>query len=69
MRKPCIDLAQLNYFKVGLVAETILDNIRNLRIRRYSRGQIRDLLNTAREEGICSTADFNERIVTELGWI
>ena len=61
-----IDLSGLNYYSLGLVAESIIETIDSNRIQRYRRAQLKEIINNAINEGVCSRSDFDERIVQYL---
>ena len=61
-----IDLSSLNYYYVGLFAESIIDTIRSEKIKRYSKGEIKKLLLTAIQEGKLNMDDLAEKIREEL---
>jgi hypothetical protein len=61
-----IDLMKLNYFKMGLVAETITNTIADSKIKRYTKGEIKKLLNSAIESGSVKIEQLLEGIVKGL---
>lgn len=61
-----IDLKNLNYFKIGLVAETITNTIADRKIKRYTKAELRKLLNSAIEKGFVNREQLSEGIVRGL---
>lgn len=45
-----IDLKDLNYYKVGLIAEHIIDRIKQKKIKRYTITELKDILKKAIEQ-------------------
>jgi len=61
-----IDLSSMNYFKIGLFAESIINNIAAKRIKRYSAGDLKKLFKAAIQDGTLSKADLSEKIQETL---
>lgn len=66
LRKTHIDLSGMNYFKIGLFAESIISNIAAQRIKRYTKGELKKLLNKAIQDGIFLKTDLHEKIQEKL---
>lgn len=61
-----IDLSDMNYRKLGLLAESIINNISIQRIKRYTKGDLKRLFNTAIQDGMFSKTDLPEKIQEKL---
>jgi hypothetical protein len=61
-----IDLTKLTYFKIGLIAETIFNTISNGKIKRYTKGEIKKLINTAIQDGLVKKEQLVEGIAKGL---
>jgi hypothetical protein len=61
-----IDLTKLTYFKIGLVAETIFNTIANGKIKRYTKSEIKKLINTAIQDGRVKKEQLVEGIAKYL---
>jgi hypothetical protein len=61
-----IDLSFLNYYCVGLVAESIIDTIKSKRFKRYYKVDTKKLLKDAISNGILNINDLKEKIRLDL---
>lgn len=61
-----IDLSNMNYFKIGLFAESIINNIAAQRIKRYTTKNLRRIFKAAIQDGMFSKADLPEKIREKL---
>jgi hypothetical protein len=61
-----IDLTRLTYFKIGLVAETIINTIANGKIKRYIKAEIIKLINAAIQNGRVRKDQLGEGITKNL---
>lgn len=61
-----IDLGELNYFTIGLVAEHILKSIKDKRVKRYNIGDLRRILNNAISAGRLNKDDLATCVAQKL---
>lgn len=61
-----IDLTKLTYYKIGLLAETINNRIADGKIKRYSKGEIKKLLNAAIQNGLVKKEQLLDSITKGL---
>lgn len=57
-----LDLTNLEYFKIGLVAESIASKIALNKIKRYSKGELKKLFNLAISKGLVEKNHLDEGI-------
>lgn len=60
------DLVNLNYFKIGLVAEHIIERIKLNKVRRYTKVELKTLLKKAIELQRIGIEDLNESVAEAL---
>jgi hypothetical protein len=61
-----IDISDLTYRSLGTVAEQIVQEIKGGKVRRYTKGMIKKLLNDAIDLGRVQKADLHERLRNKL---
>ena len=57
-----IDLKNLNYYKIGLVSEHIVQRIKSNKVKRYTIAELKDLIRNAIEQDRLKIEDLNESI-------
>jgi len=60
------DLVNLNYFKIGLVAEHIIERIKLNKVKRYTKAELKTLLKRAIELQRIEIEDLNESVAAAL---
>ena len=60
--KTHLDLTGLNYFKIGLIAESITTKIASSKIKRYTTGELKKLFNAAIDKGLVEKSLLDEGI-------
>jgi len=60
------DLAELTFSKLGIVKDHIVERIRNNKIKRFTKGQLKKLLSNAINKGLLQFDDLNDSIREKL---
>lgn len=60
------DLIDLNYYTIGLVAEHIIEKLRQKKIKRYTISDLKKILNTAIATGRLKREDLNASVANKL---
>lgn len=60
------DLVNLNYYKIGLVAEHIIERIKLNKVKRYTRTELKALLKKAIADNRIEIEDLNESVARTL---
>lgn len=60
------DLSGLNYYTIGIVAEHIIEKIRTKKIKRYSLGELKKILNNAIDSGRLKREDLKENVLKKI---
>jgi len=56
------DLSELTYSKIGIIKDHIVERIRNDHIKRYTRSDLKKIINAAIEKGILALDDLKESV-------
>lgn len=66
LRQNHVDLKNLNYFKIGLVAEHIIQRIKFEKVKRYTKKELKSILKKAIEQERLKMEDLKEAVIAEL---
>lgn len=61
-----VDLSNLTYFKIGLFAESIMNNISSSNIKRYNKSALKKLFNSSIQNGVFAKTDLPLRMQEDL---
>lgn len=60
------DLTQLTYSKLGVIKDHIVERIRNDKLKRYTKGQLKKILKNAIEQGLLELDDLKDSLRKKL---